>query len=394
MITASVRIRANEPSRSGLRSHAGRRAIWLALAVPAVCVGLVFAVAWNASDQILTASKPSGLHEQQVFAAGPGWVRLSRDGESLQPGTWALQWETGYGWVGRVLATNDAGVVREYRPTLGTLPVGGWASLRGVSKIADPRSLFGLAFSEVAYDGPLGSYPAWRLPGSDTTWVIYVHGRGANRAEALRSVSALSGRGLPGLVITYRNDAGAPRAPDGYSHLGASEWADLEGAARYALAHGAHRLVLIGYSMGGQVVLQFLSHSALAWRVSAVVLESAMLDWNAGLAHRAEVLRAPFFALPLGKRLASWRAGLDWSDLDRVARTTALPAPVLAFHGTRDRYAPSAVTRAFARKFPNEVTVVLYSTGNHVEAWNVDPERYTSTLNGWLTSHGVGGGAR
>jgi fermentation-respiration switch protein FrsA (DUF1100 family) len=77
-----------------------------------------------------------------------------------------------------------------------------------------------------------------------------------------------------------------------------------------------------------------------------------------------------------------------------VARTESLAAPVLAFHGTRDRYAPVAATEAFARKFPDGVTLVRYGTGNHVEAWNVDPERYTATLNHWLTSHGVGGALR
>ncbi|MGH7742652.1 MAG: alpha/beta hydrolase family protein [Candidatus Eiseniibacteriota bacterium] len=348
--------------------------------------------AWHYSDLVLLPPKPSTLHEQRVLAAGPNWVRLSRDRESLEPGTWALQWETGYGWVDRVLATTDSDVVREYRPTLGELPVGGWASLRGVSKAADPRTLLGLEFSNVTYDGPLGQYPAWLIPGADTTWVIAVHGRAAMRAEALRTVSAIEHRGLPIMVIAYRNDASAPPAPDGYSHLGETEWTDLEAAARYALSHGARRLVLFGYSMGGQMVVQFLLHSTLAPRVAAAVLESPMLDWNAGLALRAHEMGAPAFITPIAQWVATRRGGLDWHRLDLTTSAAAFSTPVLLFHGTKDTYAPVARSEAFAQAHASNVTLVRYTSANHVEAWNVDPASYTATLNYWLTTHGVGGG--
>ena len=75
--------------------------------------------------------------------------------------------------------------------------------------------MLGLAFEEVTFDGPLGSYPAWFVPGSDSTWVLYVHGRATDRPECLRTLSVLAARGLPGFLVTYRNDVGAPRSPVG-----------------------------------------------------------------------------------------------------------------------------------------------------------------------------------
>ena len=53
-----------------------------------------------------------------------------------------------------------------------------------------------------------------------------------------------------------------------------------------------------------------------------------------------------------------------------------------------------APSEAFARAHPGNVTLVRYSVANHVEAWNVDPGRYSATLDAWLTSHGVGGSSR
>jgi hypothetical protein len=224
--------------------------------------------------------------------------------------------------------------------------------------------------------------------------VLYVHGRGANRAEGLRTLGTLAARGLPGLLVTYRNDEEAPRSPDGFSHLGLAEWQDLEGAARYALAHGARDLVLSGYSMGGQIVMQFLLRSALAPRVRGVVLESPLLSWQATLEQRARVMGVPSFVAALGKSVAGARAGIDWGDLECVGRARGVTAPILLFHGLHDSFAPEAVSEAFASALPMRVTLVPVESGNHVEAWNADPARYAAALNRWLAAYGIGSAPR
>jgi alpha-beta hydrolase superfamily lysophospholipase len=369
----------------------GRRALFAAaLAVAAVAGGILAATAWRYSEMILRLEPPPTLREQRVFAAEPGRVRLSRDRESLQAGSWALQWEGGFGRVGRVLASDGDAVVREFRPVVGEPPVGGWASLRGVSRSADPLSMLGLPYETVAFDGPLGRYPAWFVPGRDSTWVVYVHGRGANRAEGLRTLGVLATRGLPGLLVTYRNDPGAPASPDGYYHLGLTEWEDLEAAVRYSLDHGARSVVLSGYSMGGQIVMQFMSRSPHAGRVCAVVLESPVLDWNATLEHRTRVLRVPALAPWLGKCAATARAGLDWGQLDQVAHAGHPGAPILIFHCLNDDRTPESVSEAFARALPGQTTLVRVRGGNHVEAWNADPAQYAAAVNQWFTVHGIG----
>ena len=367
-----------------------RTVLVVGLVVSAAGAVALGATAWRCSDLILRPERPPSLREQRVLTLEPGRVRLSRDRESLQAGSWALEWKGGFGRVGPVLAANGAGVVREFRPVVGVPPVGGWASLRGVSRSADPLSMLGLRFDAVAFDGPLGRYPAWLVPGPDSTWVVYVHGRGTTRAEGLRTLGVLAPRGLPGLLMTYRNDPGAPASPDGCYHLGSTEWEDLEAAVRYALGHGARDVVLSGYSMGGQIAMQFMSRSRLATRVRAVVMESPVLDWNATLRHRARGLGVSAFGIWLGKRAATARAGIDWGRLDRVAHHERLTAPVLLFHAVNDDRSPAWVSEAFARALPGQTTLVLVPGGNHVEAWNADPARYATAVNQWFSARRIG----
>ena len=372
--------------RAGLGRFFALIAIGVLLVIALIAAGPL----WHYSDLIIGPRTPSTLHEQRVLAAEPHTVRLSRDRESLQPGVWALQWEDGFGRIGGVLDSNDTSVVREFEPVIGQPPAGGWASLRGVSRSANPLNLLGLPYQAVVLDGPLGTYPAWFVPGSDSTWVIYVHGIGANRAEGLRTLSVLSRRGLPGLMVTYRNDLDAPRSPDGLYHLGLTEWRDIEAAARYALSHGARRLVLASYSMGGHITLQFMRRSPLAAQIAGLILEAPVLNWSTTLAHRSRALRVPFIATVCAKQIAAMRAGLDWGQLDIADHHDGITAPILLFHGIHDEYVPEAVSEAFARNLPNQVTLVRIEGGNHVEAWNTDSLFYAAKVNEWCESHRIG----
>ncbi len=363
---------------------------WIvAAALTAVMMYLAGAI-WRYSELIVGPRQASTLREQRVLAADSSRIRLSRDRQSLEPGAWALQWEDGFARIGRVLASDDSSVVREYESVIGQPPVGGWASLRGVSRSANPRILLGLSYETRVFDGPLGTYPAWFVPGPDSTWAVFVHGIGANRAEGLRTLSVLSARGLPGLLVTYRNDLDAPHSPDGLYHLGLTEWRDVEAAVRYALSHGARDVVLASYSMGGQITMQFMSRSPLAGRVRGVILEAPVLDWNATLAHRSRVLGVPAVATWFAQQLAGMRARLDWNQLDRVTHHDGFTAPILIFHGIHDQFVPVTTSEAYARALPDQVTLVRIEQANHVEAWNADPERYTATVNDWCGKHTIG----
>ena len=151
-----------------------------------------------------------------------------------------------------------------------------------------------LRFRTVTIPEPLGPAPAWLVPGGRKRWAIVVHGMGAPRGLPLLPV--LHNAGLSTIVMSYRNDPGAPPSPDGLTHLGADEWHDLDAAAGYAVQHGARRLTLVGYSMGGAMVCDFLRRSQRAGLVADVVLDSPVLEWRRLLsqaADRGAAARAP-----------------------------------------------------------------------------------------------------
>src|SRR5690606_10451189 len=110
-------------------------------------------------------------------------------------------------------------------------------------------------------------------------WVINVHGRGASRSEALRAVGPLRDAGYHSLLVSYRNDGEAPRSPEYRYALGDREWVDVDAAMAFAIARGAQEIVLMGWSMGGAIVLQALTRSPRSAYVTGVILESPVVDW-------------------------------------------------------------------------------------------------------------------
>ena len=125
-------------------------------------------------------------------------------------------------------------------------------------------------------------------------------------------LSSVAAEGFASLVINYRNDEGMPPSEDGYYNYGTTEWEDLEGAAQYALSHGAEDLVLIGYSMGGAIVSSFLYESPLADRVRGVVFDAPMMDFNKTVALGASEKGIPSFIVGLSKWAGGIRFGVDW----------------------------------------------------------------------------------
>ncbi len=188
----------------------------------------------------------------------------------------------------------------------------------------------------------------------------------------LRLVPVLHDLGVTSLVITYRNDPGAPQGPDGLFHLGDTEWLDLEAAVHEAGSLGARDVIAFGDSMGGAIVMQFLERSPVSGIVKGVVLDSPVLDWAPVLALAGRQLKLPPIVLVLAKRIVALRTGLRWERLNQVSRAAELAVPMLIIHGDADETVPAVTSAAYAAARADLVTYLQVPGAGHVEGWTSD----------------------
>lgn len=309
------------------------------------------------------------------FAGGTGHVRLGRL-EDFSPGD----------------ETVTRRVIAEYSGDLDAAVRGRWSGV----VFSSPGDM-GYEFEEVQIPTELGPAPAWLVPGEagrdSGTWVILVHGRGATRLEGLRGLIPAQRLGLTSLVVSFRNDGEAPATADGRYGLGMTEWRDIEQAIAYALEHGANDVVLFGWSMGGAISLAAADQSSLRQYIRALVLDAPVVDWVDVLAHQAQKNRIPrnvgrlgqfLLAHPWGRRITGLAAPVDFRAMDWVARAVELRTPTLILHSADDEFVPFGPSALLAVRNPEMVTLETFRKARHTKEWNVDPERWESTIVAWL----------
>ncbi|AIX99869.1 hypothetical protein ART_0271 [Arthrobacter sp. PAMC 25486] len=334
-----------------------------------------------------------------VIADGPALqVVLEATPDTIIDGTYGLYFNdsSAHAVIGRILSyvPREGSVTREVLSVHGgelrTATAGWWSG----SLYSDPGQL-GLDFSEVELSLPGGPAPAWYIPVLNpcATWAIMVHGRGARRNEGLRAVPTAHRLGMNALLISYRNDGDAPDAPDGRYGLGVTEWADVEVAIDYAIAHGAKDVVLFGYSMGGAISLQAADLARNRKHVLAMVLDAPVINWVDVLAHQAQLNRIPNYvgkygelmlSHPLGRRITGLAAPVDFKAMDWVSRAVELRTPSLILHSIDDDFVPYEPTAELARRNPEMVTFEPFSKARHTKEWNVDPDRWENVVETWL----------
>lgn len=369
----------------------------VALLVPALFAlgGVLSIIVLRVARRIVTPVR--GAVDVSIIAVDTGaqTIELRRTVDTELPGRYGLFTTGTYGYVklGAVLSA-DATSVR--RKLLTQIEPGaqvdrdarfsGWY-------YASPGELH-LPYENVLIGSPAGPCPAWFFPAESSTWVIQVHGRGATRTECLRAVPVLQAAGLPTLVVSYRNDGEAPRSRGGSYALGAVEWRDVDAAISYALRHGAARVILMGWSMGGAVALQTAVNSGHRGRIAGLILESPVIDWRTVLRFQARKagMHAPLpdlamgaLSLPMTARLSGAEDAIHFDRLDMVARAAELAIPILVLHSEDDGFVPADASHALAEARPDLVTMPRFTVARHTKLWNYDQNGWSAAITDWLS---------
>jgi uncharacterized protein len=387
----------------------------LAAALTLLVVAALGGIAWYFST--LAVGVDHSTSRPAIAWPGPdGTVTITRHHEASLPGRYGLDWDGGYGTVGAVTATAtttgsatvsgeassldgsaaDGTVTRRFTQGSGTLTPGTRVLLDSFAYRGDPRTALGLNFQQVAVPTELGAMPAWYVPATDDatadrgrTWVVFVHGHDSNRQESLRYLTALHRLRLPVLVVTYRNDVGAPASPDGIDHLGETEWRDVAAALTWVQHTGGRDVVLAGWSMGGAVSLQAWDRGGLRGFVRGMVLDSPVVSWRDVLMFQGGERGLPSPVTDLALRVMQLRSGIDLDRLDWVARERELTVPMLVFASDDDTYVPDGPAKHLAADRPDLVTFVNVPGADHTRSWNVDPTAYEARLTQWLNAVGA-----
>ncbi|WP_210252849.1 alpha/beta hydrolase family protein [Arthrobacter zhaoguopingii] len=334
-------------------------------------------------------------------------IELPASARTTVPGRYSIWFANGAGHacIGEIVATDDgagpapAGTVtrlveRVDSGDLTSAKAGIWSGY--VYPTPDP---LGLPFHDVVIPVKNGSAPAWQFSpnatpkGDSAMWAIHIHGLGGTKPGALRGVPVANRLGYTSLVVSFRNDGEAPASADGRYHLGQSEWHDVEAAVSYAMDHGASRIVLFGWSLGGTIALQLTLKSQFRDRIAGLVLDAPVVDWTSTLMANARSSKLPRWSADLGLQILKsprlrWITGLETplnlKALDWVGRTDELRLPVLVIHSEKDRSTPFAVSRRFVDRHPDLATMVTFPSVEHTQEWNVDPEGWDSAVFEWL----------
>lgn len=253
----------------------------------------------------------------------------------------------------------------------------------------DPGTAFGLGYETVRYDTELGSAEAWLVPAAAASplWAVYVHGIGGIRENGYKQLSVLHEAGIPTLLITYRNDVGAPASANQLYSFGVDEWRDLEAAIGWMRAQGAQRIVLVAESMGGAIAGQYLAQAADTSDIVAVALDAPALDFN-GLV--AGILGRYYLPLPqamagIGTAAIRGLSGTDLATAQSMDVVAAFPAPLFLAHGTGDLLVPFAMSETLVSRRSAPTTFVR-TGATHLKSYNEDPARYRAEFLAFLNT--------
>jgi predicted esterase len=252
----------------------------------------------------------------------------------------------------------------------------------------DPKAAFGWEFEAVTYPTELGDAAAWAVPGAagEKLWALWVHGIGGIRENGYRMVKPLHEAGLPVLMITYRNDVGAPRSADGLYSFGLSEWPDLQAAVDYAVSRGAERVVIAAESMGAAITGQYLKRGNNRERVVGLALDAPALDFSSVIYAGGRHYWVPLSDYVATAGLELWR--FAWRDVREAVSLDAVvefPGQVFLAHGTRDPLVPFSISETLVERRPD---IMFWKTDadRHPMSFESDREGYAKALAAWLAT--------
>ena len=334
-------------------------------------------------------------------------------GVMLEDGIYGVLGENGSAVVSSILSLEGDIITREILQINGELKIGERVSSSSLLKIENgkysilgtndyegidengkytPKSVSDTDYEYIEYESDLGMFPAYLTSEGETGVVIFVHGfRGAFERDftAMLRAPDFENLGYRSMIISYRNDANAPKDPSGLYQYGVTEWIDLDNAIKYVEQNiDPDKIVLWGTSGGGGPVTSWLQNNPDSERVDGIIFEAPVISFweSVEVNGKARYPFIPELFFPYIKLFTEVRYGVDFDTMDFRDALVKSEVPVLLFHGDDDEWVPVDMSDYIAENRRTNFTYIRMSNVGHVTSWNADPVRYIFEIEKFLKS--------
>lgn len=206
----------------------------------------------------------------------------------------------------------------------------------------------------------------WLIPASPSNHILlFCHGNAGNISHRLDNVRLLNQRGISVFIFDYR---GYGRSDSSISEKGfyLDSEAAYQMARKWADAHKA-KLIVFGRSLGGIAA----THLGATKSCDGLILESTFT--NMGAMARAH------YPLPFAESLLEHR-------LNAVGEIKQVRAPILFFHGDKDRIVPIRLGRGLFEAAPNPKEFVVIPGAGHNDTYFVGGQDYFKKIENFVNS--------
>ena len=334
-------------------------------------------------------------------------------GVMLEDGVYGVLGANGSAVVNKIISLEGDIITREILQLNGKLEVGERVASSALLKIENgvysilgtddyegidesgkytPKSVSNTDYEYIEYESDLGMFPAYLTSKGDTGVVIFVHGfRGAFERDftAMLRAPDFESLGFRSMIISYRNDAKAPKDPSGLYQYGVTEWIDLDNAIKYVEENiNPEKIVLWGTSGGGGPVTSWLQNNPNSDRVDGIIFEAPVISFweSVEVNGKARYPFIPELFFPYIKLFTEIRYGVDFDTMDFRDALVKSEVPVLLFHGDDDEWVPVDMSDYIAANRRTNFTYIRMSNVGHVTSWNADPVRYIFEIKKFLES--------
>ena len=204
----------------------------------------------------------------------------------------------------------------------------------------------------------------WLIPAvSHKHILVFCHGNAGNISHRLDNVRLLNQRGISVFIFDYR---GYGRSDGSISEKGfyLDSEAAYQVARKWAEKHKA-KLIVFGRSLGGIAA----THLGATKSCDGLILESTFT--NMGAMARAH------YPLPFAESLLKHR-------LNAVDEIDQVRAPILFFHGDKDRIVPIRLGRGLFEAAPDPKEFVVIPGAGHNDTFYVAGKEYFDKLESFL----------